>query len=460
MQKLLLVFAVAVAARGALAATNRVASVAELQQAIGKAHAGDQIVMAAGAYTVEERIKIGCAGAEGKAIIIRAERVGAVEIKGATGFTIESTAAHVVVEGFKFTHAAGTIDIAAGAHHCRLTRNVFELEIAKGKRAPYVTVHGDDCEIDHNTFQHKATEGQMLYVEGPGRDGMAQRTRIHHNYFFDFKPSANNCSALHIGHSARSLTPAHSLVEENLFIDCRGENEGAICNKSCDNVYRYNTFGSGTTELSLRHGNRCEVYGNHFVGSTGLRIFGDDHRIFSNEFEGCRPAIAIGNGDTIIPPGQLTGHDRPDRVQIIFNTLANNIANVQMSGRSNGLGATELVFANNIIMGGNRAVAIAGPITGAKWANNILWNNEGGPGDIPKDGFTSADPMLEQGTDGTWRLRDGSPAIDHATSDYKAESDIDGQARNEKPDIGADEFSNQPISHRRLSISDVGPQAP
>ena len=41
-------------------------------------------------------------------------------------------------------------------------------------------------------------------------------------------------------------------VEYNLFIKCRGENEGMVCNKSCDNVYRYNTITDGTRELSLR----------------------------------------------------------------------------------------------------------------------------------------------------------------------------------------------------------------
>ena len=59
-----------------------------------------------------------------------------------------------------------------------------------------------------------------------------------------------------IGVSQRSLSPAHALVENNLFIGCRGENEN-ICNKSCDNVYRFNTFGNGCSELSLRHQERA-----------------------------------------------------------------------------------------------------------------------------------------------------------------------------------------------------------
>src|SRR5262249_52558987 len=154
----------------------------------------------------------------------------------------------------------------------------------------------------------------------------------------------------------------HSLVEHNLFVMTRGENEGAICNKSCDNTYRFNTFGKGCTELSLRHGNRCQVYGNFFIGTHGgLRFFRDDHRIYCNYFEHNRPAVQIGNGDGNVPPDKLTSHDRPDGVQFVFNTLVDNESNVVMEHRDGGLGATQLVFANNIIQGGGRALSISGP---------------------------------------------------------------------------------------------------
>ena len=143
-----------------------------------------------------------------------------------------------------------------------------------------------------------------------------------------------------------------------------GENEGAICNKSCDNTYRFNTFAEGCTELSLRHGNRCQVYGNFFIGTTGgLRFFGDDHKIYSNYFERNRVAVQIGNGDGIVPPDKLTSHDRPDRVELAFNTLVDNRTNLSMGGRGRrGLGATELVVANNLIQGGAQAASIGGPL--------------------------------------------------------------------------------------------------
>lgn len=302
----------------------------------------------------------------------------------------------------------------------------------------------------------------MIQVQGPGNRGMAQRTWIHHNHFHDFRNSRrNNSSALHIGHSARSMTSAWSVVEYNLFERTEGENEGGICNKATDNVYRYNTFGERSSELSLRHGKRCLVYGNFFTGGNGLRFFSHDHRIFSNCFENCRPAIAIGNGGATIPPGPLTSHERPERVHVVFNTLVHNRENVRMSRRRDGLGATEFVFAHNIILGGGEAVAIDGPLINPTWEGNILWENDGGAGDIPAGGFTQVDPVLKRNNSGGWRIRDGSPAIGRGTASYAYVAvDMEGQPREGIRHTGADQFSTAPATNRVLTAADVGPQAP
>src|SRR3954470_4201379 len=362
-----------VSASPLLARDIQVASVDELTSAVSRVLPGDKIIVANGAYINERPLNIACAGTKQHPIEICAQAIGGVEIKGASGFTFSAPAAYVTLSGFKFTHQAGTVTLPEGTHHCRITRNVFELKIARS--GSYVVIAGDDHEVDHNTFQNKKSEGKMLEVIGPGGSAMAQHSWIHHNYFYNFENSRrNNSSALHIGNSSRSLSSAHSLVEHNLFIMTRGENEGAICNKASDNTYRYNTIGEGCTELSLRHGNRCLVYGNFFLRTRGgLRIFGDDHKIFSNYFENNRPAVQIGNGDGNVPPAKLTSHDRPDRVQFVFNTLVDNPSNVVMDGRKAGVGATHLVFANNIIQGGDRAVSIYGPLSDAKWEGNIIW---------------------------------------------------------------------------------------
>jgi poly(beta-D-mannuronate) lyase len=436
-----------------------VGSISELQSALAHASPGTTIVVATGDYLNTSPLIIVNAGTKGEPIEVRAERDGGVQINGTSGFTFASPAAYVNLRGFKFTHEAGTINLPEGTHHCRVTRNVFELKVARS--ASYMTVSGNDHEIDHNTFQNKKSEGKMLEVTGPSGSAMAQRTWIHHNYFYNFENSRrNNSSALHIGHSSRSLSSAHCLVEHNLFIKTRGENEGAICNKSSDNTYRFNTIREGCTELSLRHGNRCLVYGNFFIHTRGgLRFFGDDHKIFSNYFEHNRPAVQIGNGDGIVPPAKLTSHDRPDRVHFVFNTLVENESDIVMDRRKNGLGATNLVFANNIIQGGQKAASISGRLSGATWEGNIVWRTA--PGDIPTNGYKLLDPQLGSENDNSFRLEARSVAIGGGVGSYPdVDVDIDGQKRRGKFDVGADQYLHAAPTNRVLTPSDVGPLAP
>jgi poly(beta-D-mannuronate) lyase len=370
----------------------KVKTIAELQMAINKAVPGDRIVVANGIYTTEAPINISKTGTAEKPITIEAEKIGGVEINGTNGFIIASTSSFIIIKGFRFTHRTGTNSISPGATHCIITRNLFECSPANAGTKPYLNISGDDNEVSYNTFLNKLDEGQMVSVQGPGGDRMAKRTWIHHNYFYNFPPKANNCSAIQIGLSGRSMDSAFCIVEYNLFIKTAGENEGAVCNKSCNNIFRFNTFGEGTEELSLRHGNKCQVYGNFFLGSTGLRFSGDDHKIFSNYFKGCREAIVCTNGDGEVKEGsKLTCHDRPDRVQVLYNTMVDCKNNFRQPERANGLGSTFITFEGNIISGGN-PVSISGKYLHPLWKGNIIWKTAGG--DLPASGYNVADPQL------------------------------------------------------------------
>lgn len=295
----------------------------------------------------------------------------------------------------------------------------------------------------------------MISVQGPGSSGMAQRTWIHHNLFSNFVPVSNNCSSIQVGLSGRSLSAAHTLVEYNLFVDTRGENEN-ICNKSCENVYRYNTFGKGSSELSLRHGNKCEVYGNFFIASEGIRFYGHLHQVYSNYFEGCNPAINIGNGDGIVPRDKLTSHDKPDSVFVVYNTLYNNMRNVIMQGRNNGLGASNIFVANNIIVGGGEAFRIDGTIEHPVWGGNIVWKTSS-PGNIPANGYLVKDPGLDTAGAEKFRLSGKTTETNTATGEYPfATTDIDGGQTGPGRKAGADQDGRGGKGNHILTEKEVG----
>jgi chondroitinase B-like protein len=439
--------------------TFRVSTIAALQSQINSASAGDLIILTNGVYTTTGAITITRQGTAQHPIVIAADTIGGAEIRGAASFIVSSPAAFVVIRGFRLTHAIGTVQVQAGASNCRITRNVFQLT-GTGR---YLLVSGDDCEVDHNTFQNKSTTGQMFSIHGPGSSGMAQRTWVHHNLFQNFTSvGGNGGETLQIGLSGRSLTDAHTLIENNLFVNCNGENE-LISNKSSANTYRYNTIRDSTSgELTLRHGNDCVVHSNFFINSAGLRFFGDDHQIYSNYFEECDPGIQIGNGDGEVADGApLTSHDRPDRVRVSFNTLINNNRSVIMPGRTGGLGATALVFSNNIIQTDSGTIlTLGGPAPNAKFEGNIIFGSA--PNDeMPTSGSRRINPLLSRDSFGVFRLQSTSPAINTSVGSYpEVNIDLDGQPRSGTKDVGADEFSSAPITRRPLTTANVGPNAP
>jgi poly(beta-D-mannuronate) lyase len=427
----------------ASAASYSVGAVAELQARLDAAKPGDVIVVRNGSYVTSAPITVKAVG-----VRIVAESTHGVEISGTHGFDVAPPAARVAIEGFVFRHTAGTTQIRPEATHVRFAHNVFE---CAGDGA-YLTIAGDDAEIEANEFRNKQSVGNMIDVRGAGSQ-VARRVRIHHNYFHDFRDAKQNgAETIRFGLSGLSMSRGDGVIEHNLFERCTGENE-LISVKSGGNAIRYNTFlDSPGAQLTLRHGNENEVYGNILRGTDGIRIFGDRNRVFSNYLEGNSGGIQIGNGGAEVADGApLTSHDRPDGTVIAFNTLVNNERQYFMTARPNGLGATRTVFADNVVQGGGVAASIEGPYTGAKWDGNIVWKTAG-LGALPGGGYEEADPLLAPTTPhGILRPPLRGPACDSAKGEFRAPVDMDGQPRSGTPDRGADEHSNAGAAASQLT---------
>lgn len=438
---------------GLFANTITVSSIADLQKAITSAKPGDIILLTDGVYSVEREITVASAGTAGQPITIAAQHDQGAEITGNGGFHLVSPAAYVIIRGFKFTHAASKARTGSGTRFCQWSRNVFETP----GTGDYLTIAGSDHQVDYNTFQNKDSLGKFIAIKGTGSQ-IAERLWIHHNYFKTHKNQGNRngAEALQFGLSGFSLSSSNSIVEYNLFEDCAGENE-LISVKASNVTVRYNTIRNCPAQFTLRHGNFNQVYGNYFFNTPGLRIFGDDHIIHSNYFEGCSIGINIGNGGAEVADGApLTSHDRPDRVLIAFNTLVNNRTNIVQTTRANGLGSTFITIAHNIVQGGGPAASIAGPFVNPTWEGNIIFNIDGA-GDMPAGSYQAADPKLVKDASGIYHLQTGSPAIDRVNKVNAAIStDIDGQPRTGSFDAGADERSSTAAKAMVLYPRDAG----
>jgi parallel beta-helix repeat protein len=431
-------------------------SIAQLQTAADAAQPGDRIELTDGTYTTTGSITLRRSGTSATPITIAAQHVGKAEIRGTNGFSFADSD-YVTVEGFRLRHSGG-FSVPAGSHHVRITRNVVQLTSSSGN---WVTVTGNDVEVDHNTFQNKSTEGVFLQISGPGDSAMAQRTRVHHNYFHDHTFSGDNGGeSIRLGYSYRQLSSANATIEYNLFERANGDSE-AISVKSSDNTVRYNTIRDSRGSIVLRHGNRNLVEGNLMLGNTaGIRFYDNDHVIVNNVIQGGSGQIIAGSGDVADDTTGSTAHARPDRVLVAFNTVTGSgVPLLQVGQGTDRLGPNQCTFADNIFVGGGSGALLdIDEGTGLTWQGNIVWAGTGG--NAPSSGYRSVNPTLTTDAGGLRRLSSGSPAIDAAVGSYaQAGKDMDLQTRSGAKDVGADEYSTSGTQRRPLAASDVGPNA-
>lgn len=441
--------------------------------AVMAAKAGDTLILETGEWK-DVVFRFNARGTPSKPITLKARAPGQTVLTGRSQLRLRGD--HLIVEGVWFRDPDPSIgdviefriDSKLHASHCRITNCAItntRPAAVEQKDSRWLSLYGAHNRVDHCRFDGKTNGGATLVVWlGYAVEGYHQ---IDHNHFGHRPPlGRNGGETIRIGDSATSLRDSHCVVERNRFERCNGEVE-IVSNKSCANVYRRNTFLECEGALTLRHGHRCLVEGNWFLGNHqrmtgGVRIVGEDHRVLNNYFENLagdeyRCALTFMNG---IPDTPLNGYSQVKRALVAFNTFvdcAHSIFIGMRHDRKCTLPAIDTLIANNIVLSDKHPVVEAATdISGIRWVGNLMHGRELGV--PPQDGIRWQDPLLVKSADGIWRPAPESPSTGTAVNIPQPPTiDIDGQSRQGRLHAGCDQHSSAPVTIRPVSREEIGP---
>ncbi|WP_221029082.1 chondroitinase-B domain-containing protein [Actomonas aquatica] len=436
-----------------------VTTIAELDAALTAAVPGRTILLAAGTWT-DTVIRLHGTGTATQPITVGAVTPGETILQG--GSRAELSGEYLVLRDlvFRDSYTGNDDEIiqfrrsdGTPAHHSRVTNVTIEdYYPAAGTKVYYVSVFGTNNRIDHNTFIGHDVPGVTVVV---WFDGVPVNHRIDHNRFADriYGGGENGWESIRIGDSSSTQIDANCIVEYNTFDHVDGEVE-IISNKTHANTYRYNTFFESRGTLTLRHGDRCIVEGNRFLGGNreaagGVRVIGADHRIINNHFENLQPdsmgAVAVYAGQT---NPSSDGYPAAHRAIIAHNTFIN------IDGPSIELGTGEGSRDRDVLpIGGEIAnnlfahttsttqALITGPaIAQQTWGHNLY--RDGDASGLPTGALTAAAlTFTYDETLGWYRTATDSPARDAAGAlSIPVSRDLFGQPRDASPDLGAEEL--------------------
>lgn len=270
----------------------------------GSWSAGDTIVMKNGTWT-NQAIVIKGTGTSNNPIVLLAETAGNVVLTGTSKIGISGS--YIVVSGlyFKNGNLSGSEVVSFRtsssefANNCQLTNTAIQNYNPADNTvdSKWVSLYGKNNKVDHCSFENKNNSGTLLVVWL--QSGVVPNHIIDHNYF-GYRNSnldatgaeLNGQEIIRVGDSSTSMQTAGVVVSNNFFEHCNGEIE-IISNKSCGNLYSNNLFWECHGMLTLRHGNGCIVEGNYFFGngisgSGGVRIIGENHKVYNNYFDKLR----------------------------------------------------------------------------------------------------------------------------------------------------------------------------
>lgn len=489
---------------------HNVSTVTQFKTALNVMNPGDTILVADGNYNMGS-VKVTRGGSTAKPILIKSHNLLGAKFTGNTSFTLSSQS-HVTYEGFDFTvEPVSTIIKMEGCSYVRITRNRFSMpKLSDTQSSKWITVgeiwanpvcNSHHNRIDHNLFEGKYDAGAWLIIDGSHGTvpDISKYDQIDHNIFRNNTPRvANEKETIRIGVSDLSMLHSYTLVENNLFEDCDGDPE-IVSVKSCSNIVRGNTFRRCLGTLSLRHGHQNTVSGNYFlgenktglynnaeIGTGGVRVYGMNHKVYNNYFEGLTgkkwdAAITITNGDVTNTSSSLTSHFLPENIIFSNNTLVNNVSNIEIGFDNNGSygrAPKNCLIVNNIVLSDDQPIVkaySAVSLSSVGFENNIFFPTGTatiGISDQSSSQISIVDPKLVvsdcrasnncdyKTNHFLYKLSAESPAINASHPYDFVNTDMEGQALLGLRDLGADEHNpNDPVIAGPLDETTAGPLA-
>lgn len=354
----------------------------ELNEAIANAQPGTNIIMADGAWD-DVQIRFTGKGTERQPITLRAQTPGKVIIQGESDLKLAGE--YLIVDGLYFTNGSSPseaviqfyVDEDHLANHSRVTNCVIKdyNQPQRDQQDFWVLFKGRYNQLDHCYLAGKSNRGPTVRINLSGNESIKNYHRINNNHFGPRPPKGGpSAETMQLGTSGTSMTPSHTLVENNLFDRCNGEVE-IISSKSNFNEFRNNVFYKSEGSLVTRHGNYCTIDGNYFIGDEGsphiggIRLIGTGHWVTNNYFynlngEMFRAPLAVMNG---IRRSAINRYIQVTDVVVAFNTWVNCTSPWQFGVGSN-------VDQKDVLPPSE--IRSETPIR-TLMANNIIYNTEG-----------------------------------------------------------------------------------
>ena len=464
----------------------------ELNAAISNASAGTTIILANQTWT-DVQININKTGTESNPITIKAQTPGNVFFEGRSNISLGGS--YIIFEGVIFQNASGLItngdkiepiiefrDTSNNDCVNCIVRNI-KIDSYNGTSSQetlkfkWIIIYGEYNEVSYSSFIGKNGVGSI--INDNHNNSTPDYSKIHHNYFADRVPVNNDVNglndqdAIRIGVSTTSLSDSFTEVYDNFFNNWSGEVE-IISNKCGSNKYYNNTFRDFQGTLTLRHGNNTEVYGNYFFAnnnsfSGGIRVIGEDHKIYNNYIEGVNHRKPSGSGSGATgginvsngkPNSALNEYYQVKNVQIINNTLVNCDLAIRIGTKVNSaltLAPENLIVANNIMLNSSDSAfeETTVPFGTSIYEGNITQNGNWDLINGLNSNQTVTSGLLTSGSD-FYNITSASAALDSGLGTYNfLSTDITGGIRSTDFDTGAEEF-NSGGTNLPYSIADVG----